>query len=416
MNAIRKYLLAPAIAAALAAYPAANMAVAQQPKKDRPSSRPQAPIKSSPQLLSTFKPVTEKAAKSTLRVLVDGKDAALATVVSSDGYLLTKYSEIREGKISVKVGDKEMPAKLIAGNEVYDLATMKIDATDLTPIEWTASRNGIVGNWVAAAGPIAEPVAVGVVSVATRDMNPPYGRQNVPTEKSGFLGILLATDSAAATIGEVTKDSAADKAGLKARDIIMSIDGQEITNQESLINTLSGMKAGDKVKIVLDREGKKLELTATLGGRPKDAIPKGNARGDMQNSMGSVLSLRRTGFPSILQHDLVIKPSDCGGPLVDLDGRVLGINIARAGRVESYAIPSEHVMVVLPVLMSSNPIGNPNDPIADARAALKRAESMKIVVDRTIADAKKKLDSLLAEEKWWKDHPKEKGPDPRVLP
>ena len=47
----------------------------------------------------------------------------------------------------------------------------------------------------------------------------------------------------------------------------------------------------------------------------------------------------------ILQHDSVLKPSECGGPLVDLDGKVVGINIARAGRTETYAIPSEVVQV-----------------------------------------------------------------------
>jgi serine protease Do len=67
----------------------------------------------------------------------------------------------------------------------------------------------------------------------------------------------------------------------------------------------------------------------------------------MQNRMGSELSSRRTGYPIILQHDSVLKPSDCGSPLVDLEGRVLGINISRAGRVESWAIPTE---VIRPLL------------------------------------------------------------------
>jgi serine protease Do len=38
---------------------------------------------------------------------------------------------------------------------------------------------------------------------------------------------------------------------------------------------------------------------------------------------------------------MVLRPTDCGGPLVDLDGRVLGINIARAGRVETWALPGD---------------------------------------------------------------------------
>ena len=33
-------------------------------------------------------------------------------------------------------------------------------------------------------------------------------------------------------------------------------------------------------------------------------------------------------------------PKDCGGPVVDLDGRCIGINIARALRVATYALPA----------------------------------------------------------------------------
>ena len=36
----------------------------------------------------------------------------------------------------------------------------------------------------------------------------------------------------------------------------------------------------------------------------------------------------------------MINPEQCGGPLIDLEGRVVGLNIARSGRVRSYAIPS----------------------------------------------------------------------------
>jgi serine protease Do len=68
--------------------------------------------------------------------------------------------------------------------------------------------------------------------------------------------------------------------------------------------------------------------------------------------MGSVLSNRTNGFPVVLQHDSVVLPTDCGGPLVDLQGRVIGINIARAGRVESDAVPSETIRPLLADLMS----------------------------------------------------------------
>ena len=42
----------------------------------------------------------------------------------------------------------------------------------------------------------------------------------------------------------------------------------------------------------------------------------------------------------MIQHDSILAPAQCGGPICDLDGKVVGLNIARAGRVESFALPA----------------------------------------------------------------------------
>ena len=84
-------------------------------------------------------------------------------------------------------------------------------------------------------------------------------------------------------------------------------------------------------------------------------LPKQMA-GNPQEKFGNALSNRRGGFPTILQHDTVLKPADCGGPLVDLDGKCVGLNIARAGRTETYAIPSEDLLAMLPDLKSGKSI------------------------------------------------------------
>ena len=64
------------------------------------------------------------------------------------------------------------------------------------------------------------------------------------------------------------------------------------------------------------------------------------------------LSDRRTGFPAVLQHDTVLEPNQCGGPLIDLSGKAIGINIARAGRTESYAIPDDVLRPVIKDLLA----------------------------------------------------------------
>src|SRR5687768_10637427 len=67
--------------------------------------RTPAPTKANPAFLALFKPAVEVSSRSTVRILVDGKDAALGTVVSEDGYVITKASEVKGGKLSVKTRD-----------------------------------------------------------------------------------------------------------------------------------------------------------------------------------------------------------------------------------------------------------------------------------------------------------------------
>ena len=44
---------------------------------------------------------------------------------------------------------------------------------------------------------------------------------------------------------------------------------------------------------------------------------------------GGTVSKRHGSFVSAFTHDTVIQATDCGGPIVNLDGRAVGLNIAR---------------------------------------------------------------------------------------
>jgi len=57
-------------------------------------------------------------------------------------------------------------------------------------------------------------------------------------------------------------------------------------------------------------------------------------------SLTGAVSERSEGFEQAIEHDTVLQPWLCGGPLVNLDGKAIGINIARASRVTTYALPS----------------------------------------------------------------------------
>jgi serine protease Do len=130
--------------------------------------------------------------------------------------------------------------------------------------------------------------------------------------------------------------SGAAEAGVQPDDLIVSVDGKTVATQFSLISAIRKYRPGDTVRIGIERSEEQLEVSATLG-RVADFDPNVI---EFQGFIGGELSMRRTGFPSVIQHDTVLLPNQCGGPVVDLDGRFVGINIARADRTASYIIPA----------------------------------------------------------------------------
>jgi 2-alkenal reductase len=66
----------------------------------------------------------------------------------------------------------------------------------------------------------------------------------------------------------VIADGPAAKAGLKDGDIITAVDGQNIDESHPLDLVLLAHKPGDQITLTVDRNGKSVTLTATLGERP----------------------------------------------------------------------------------------------------------------------------------------------------
>ncbi len=312
-----------------------------------------AQISTNHKVLAPFKAVVSRANESTVQIRCDNKQCALGTVVFADGFILTKASELR-GLISVRLYDgTEYEAKIVGQDRKTDLALLRVDVQDLKPVSFADTAKVTVGSWLATpAGPneaLRTVESVGIVSVAARKLSPPDST-DIFNHNKGFIGIRLADtdpkDEEGKVIGakvvEVTGGGAGEKGGVKKNDIIIEVEGVKVAGRVALQEALENSRPGDTVKVTLLREGKEEKLKIKLGG---ENGPKG--RSDIQNAMGGELSGRRTGFPAILQTDMVVEPKNCGGPVVDLQGNVLGVNIARAGRVETWILPSEYIRPLL---------------------------------------------------------------------
>jgi serine protease Do len=302
-----------------------------------------------PRVLGAFQDVIREPVKCTVKVYCDGYSAALGAIVRPDGHIVTKASELK-GKVQCELALKpgKLDATIVATDKETDLAVLKIDAQDLPAIAWSDSAPP-VGSWLVTPGlERTKPVSIGVLSVAARKITAPHGA----------LGIQLDVADDVARVASVMESSPAEKAGLKDGDIIRKINGKEITGRQNAQETIRSYQPGDTIELVVERDGMEEKLQATLGSL---SILMNGQRAEFQNALGGPLSERRAGFPQAIQHDTVLRPAECGGPLVDLDGKAVGLNIARAGRVESYALPASLVRETVERLLQPPLAGAPGD-------------------------------------------------------
>jgi serine protease Do len=261
---------------------------------------------------------------------------ALGTVVSADGLVLTKASELKGNLYCEFASGDVLAAELIGLDTENDLALLKTDASGLFVGDFGESNPIETGDWVATALDHAEEIEVGVVSVDPRFIAP----------SKPFIGIYMSeAKPTGIMVLNVQEESPADEGGLKVRDVILKLDDQLVKDIGELRKSLEQYDAGDLVTLSILRNDKPKKVKLTLAER--DKVSSENMRSNQQNSMGSRLSRRRKDFPLAFQHDTALQAAQCGGPIVDLDGKIVGINIARAGRVSSLAIPIAEIVPIV---------------------------------------------------------------------
>jgi serine protease Do/serine protease DegQ len=123
--------------------------------------------------------------------------------------------------------------------------------------------------------------------------------------RRGLLGVSISDFSAesakafgvdireGALVQEVVSGSAAEKAGVKVGDVIVSVDGEAITGASKLRATIGVKRSGDKVRLDVLRDGKRRSLIATLDDREEaeqvaaESIHPGLAGAELANYDGT---------------------------------------------------------------------------------------------------------------------------------
>ena len=273
-------------------------------------------------------------------------------IITSDGYILTNYHVI-EGSEKVTVAtfnNETYDAKVIGYDESNDIAVIKIEAEDLTPVILGDSNSLRVGDPVFAIGnPLGEltfSLTHGIVSALSRSVtmdsgstmsliqtdcsinsgnsggalfnvfgevvgitNAKYSSSGYSGEASidniGFaipinsvqrivtsiiengyilkpyIGITVSSMSeetanitgikAGAVVYEVTEDAPADKAGIKAHDVITKVDDQDISSSEDLVKVISDTEPGTVLRFHIYRQGKEMEIDVRVDSKTESA-------------------------------------------------------------------------------------------------------------------------------------------------
>nr|MDQ6928792.1 trypsin-like peptidase domain-containing protein [Actinomycetota bacterium] len=89
-----------------------------------------------------------------------------------------------------------------------------------------------------------------------------------PTAQRAVLGVSLQNDGsgAGALVGQTAQGSPADKAGIRAGDVVIAVDGKDVSSADDLVAALQAHKPGDSVSVTWDRQGTQHTAKVQLAG------------------------------------------------------------------------------------------------------------------------------------------------------
>ena len=252
-------------------------------------------------------------------------------VIDDDGSIVTNEHVADGGpKVSVRFGEdgKRIDARIVGRDPGTDLALLRIDpkAADFEPLPLGDSKSVRVGDTAIAIGNpfgLDRSLTLGVVSATDREIDAPDGttinnavqtdaainpgnsggplldaagrvigvnsqgrgggsgiafavpvdtlEKVLPQLRSGrkveraFLGVEVGRDGK--RVFGVNRNGAAQKAGIRRLDVIVSVDGRPVRGLGDVPEAVQRRKPGDRVEVVLERDGRRVTVQATLGKR-----------------------------------------------------------------------------------------------------------------------------------------------------
>jgi serine protease Do len=284
--------------------------------------------------------------QSSSAVILDGRtEAIFGVVVSADGHVLTKASEYDSLKKPEVVIDRQRyeEVKVLGKDARWDVVMLKVAAQGVKPVEYAESEPEMA-NWIVVNGATTRfqrRALVGIISAKARE---------IPVEGGAALGVVLNNLAKVPTVDSIQPGSGAQEAGMQKGDVIVRIGESNITSVKDVMEAIKDRKAGEAVKVVVKRGKNEHEFEVRLASKAE--MFRSSETLDRNDQMSGDFSKRRSGFPRVIQHDVLGNSKSMGGPILDLNGKCVGMNIARANRAETFGIPAKELREIATRLMA----------------------------------------------------------------
>jgi S1-C subfamily serine protease len=278
--------------------------------------------------LAAFRDVVASTKGCVVEVLDGDARVAFGTVVDADGFVLTKASEVPDDPRCRLADGRVLAVQVVGLDPAYDLALLRVPANNLKLVAWASTSETSVGSLVLAVNTGQLPLKLGSVSMPIQVFAGPFSTTvpRPPVKRVMPVGVVRSAVTGCGYSVESVEGSAATVGILKG-DLLESIAGKPIHSQEDVVNCVEGRRGGDQLPLQLVRAGKTLKLTLSLNTDPKTIT-------------SSPLSNHRAMPPTALPVAVPVAADECGGPLVGLDGKVIGVIIGRPAVTFALVLPA----------------------------------------------------------------------------
>lgn len=286
--------------------------------------------------------LTSDARSMMLGVRSAGAAVGFATIVDAAGKALTKASQLSTGAvIEVEFADgRRARAREVDRDAALDVALLAFDVPNgasLRAVSWAIDASIDPGEVLITPRLDDKPAKFGFAAIEERESEadqlegPFLGVQSRPATRSELS---RAAADRGVTISRVVPNTAAERAKLKPGQLILAVNGTEVGTPPELRSSLRAFNPGESVRLTVVTGKAANDVDVVLGWR--EEAGEGRRRGNT----ATPISRRSSGFGSLIPHDTVTDPAEMGGPVIDLAGRVVGLNIARFDRTATHAIPA----------------------------------------------------------------------------